>query len=54
LQLEEDPGPDKIQPEHLGYGGSALVYHLTTLLNLIVELEYIPHIFHQENVGNVL
>jgi len=47
LQLGQAPGPDKIQPEHLRYGGSALVYHLTTLLNLIVELEYIPQIFQQ-------
>jgi len=45
LQLGKAPGPNKIQPEHIRYGGSALVYHLATLLNLIVELEYIPRIF---------
>ena len=43
----KDGRPDKIQPAHLRYGGSALLYHLTTLLNLIVELEYIPWIFQQ-------
>ena len=40
-------GPDQIQPEHLRYGGSPLAYHLSILLNLIVNTEYIPSSFKQ-------
>ena len=38
---------DQIQPEHLRYGGTPLVHHLSTLFNLIVNTEYIPWSFQQ-------
>ena len=47
LQLGTASVPDQIQPEHLRYGGTPLVHHLSTLFNLIVNTEYIPWSFQQ-------
>ena len=47
LQLETASGPDQIQPEHLCYGSTLLIHHLSILFNLIVNTEHIPWSFQQ-------
>jgi hypothetical protein len=43
LSLQKAAGPDKIQPEHVRYGGDLLAQHLSELFNLIINQEYIPN-----------
>jgi hypothetical protein len=51
LKTGKAPGPDGIVNEHLKYAGHSLTIHLCRLFNLIIECEYMPHIF---NLGHVL
>ena len=43
LKARKAGGADKIQPEHIKFGGQKLVMWLLNIYNSIVELEDIPH-----------
>ena len=45
LKLSKAARPDGIDPEHLVYGGFALVHHLTVLFNAIISTGHIPASF---------
>ena len=45
LKPNKAAGPDEIDPEHLLYGGGALISHLTSLFNAIVSSGHIPAVF---------
>jgi len=45
LKPNKAAGPDEIDPEHLLYGGEALISHLTSLFNATVSSGHIPAVF---------
>ena len=47
LQLGTASGPDQIQSEHLCYGSTPLIHHLSIVFNLIVNTEHVPWSFQQ-------
>ena len=43
LKLKKATGLDCIANEHLKYGCETLIYHITTLFNMIMHQEYVPN-----------
>ena len=48
--MQESTNPDGVQPEHLKYGGQMIIQWLTQVLNRILDLETIPHIFKHSTI----
>ena len=50
LASNKASGPDNVLPEHLKYGGTTLILHLTQLFNLLIECKYVPQSLKHGNI----